>query len=397
MKKRNKLNKHNPVLSFSMLLFGYRRLYLRDSATIVSWLLRRSVPVSVGPDGSVYVRQRDFSKYSSVLTAHAELVSPPVGVSAYLCRFIAHPGLLLGIALSLALCILSSSFVWQVRIVDGDGIDTEGLLSDLEAAGLSVGERWSDIDRAGIEARLLAISDDVGWITFERRGLVAEIKARPKVSVPEDAEPLYSNIVADRDCIIEQISVRRGVACVSVGQTVSKGQILISGVMEVNGTTVLCNAEGVVTGRVVDDMTEEVLRREQTVSRELLGTVAKDIKFFNFRINIFKKSRNSHDGCDIIEENTTVALFGRYPLPIRITRYIAYCDRIDTVEHTDTELVRIAADRLTARRAELLREADTLQISSRGELTADGYRLTSQIVYITSVGRETPIYTEEVR
>ena len=169
-----------------------------------------------------------------MLSAHADSVSPMMGVSAYLRRFVSHPGLLLGITLSLTLCILSSAFVWHVRIVDGDGIDIEGLLSDLEEAGLSVGERWSDIDRSGTEARLLAISDDVGWISLERRGLIARVKARPKISVSEDTEPLYSNVVADRDCVIEQISVRQGVACVVSGQTVSKGQILISGVREVN-------------------------------------------------------------------------------------------------------------------------------------------------------------------
>ena len=72
------------------------------------------------------------------------------------------------------------------------------------------------------------------------------------------------------------------------------------------------------------------------------------VNFFNFSINIFKLYGNSPSECDIIENVKVYSLFGIKKIPISVrTKYIIEYSK-DMGSYTDTELVQIASDRLSA-------------------------------------------------
>lgn len=389
MKRKNNVEKKHPVLSFSLYLLGYRCVMAKgDGLSILNLLLKSSLPLYRYRDGRIFLREADYVRLKRIIDVHSTSVSEPRGLPAIVRKALTHPGLILGLILSVALAVLLSMTVWEVRTECEEGIDSDKLLLDLSQCGLEVGSLWKNIEDGSVESALLSISSDVGWISIDRRGFVAVVKARQKIDYPEEEVHLYSNIVADRDCIIEQITVKQGVATVKAGDAVKQGQILISGVVETGGATVFCEAQGSVIGRALGECYEEVSRFE-TVNTELSRKLkSKQIIIFNFAINIFKNSRNFGDDCAIIDEKNNFLLFGRYSLPIWTVDSIAVLSDSIEVEHTDAELVRLAKDRLIDKRAQLLSDSELISLSTVGFFTDEGYRVSCEFVYLTEIGQE---------
>ncbi|MBO5100934.1 MAG: sporulation protein YqfD, partial [Clostridia bacterium] len=147
-----------------------------------------------------------------------------------------------------------------------------------------------------------------------------------------------------------------------------------------------CYAEGTVVGRL-SDRTEVFVSREyeRTVKKEL-NPISLDLKIFNLNINIFKKYRNYSEGCDIIEDVKVFSLKNDKSLPISLTtKYILDCTN-EKAFYTDEELVRLASRAMSAKNALRLNSSDLLKITTNGEFTDSGYKMYSDLVFLSDVG-----------
>ena len=105
-------------------------------------------------------------------------------------------------------------------------------------------------------------------------------------------------------------------------------------------------------------------------------------------INIFKTYGNLTNECDIIDDVKEYSLQNGASLPFSITlRYLPSYE-CEARSYSDEELVSFAKDRISLETALMLAESDLVKISTDGEFTDDGYRMWSNIVYLTDVGRE---------
>ena len=221
---------------------------------------------------------------------------------------------------------------------------------------------------------------------------MAYVELREKRIFEDEEQTGYSNIVAAEDCVIEQITVKSGFAAVEVGDTVRRGDLLISGVLPAEAGGGFVNAEGVVLGRVYDENTVFVTRSESVEEPESDLPYAKRVKIFNFSINIFKKYRNYADGCVIIESTKQLYLFGKYRLPISIVTDRAVKYRTSEVTYSDDELIRLADEKLTEARADRLRGSEIVALRTEGKFTEGGYELTDKVSIIRAVGEEKYFY-----
>ena len=161
----------------------------------------------------------------------------------------------------------------------------------LSECGLDIGKRWRGIDLGLVETSVLSENGELAWVNINRRGTVAyvEIKESKSHSYNTENPQNVGNIVAERDCVIEEIVVKKGVANVSVGDVVRRGEVLISGIIETEGGTVFCHAEGVVKGKFTDSVSSESKRVETVLAGYENELSRVYINFFNFSVNIFKK------------------------------------------------------------------------------------------------------------
>ena len=295
-------------------------------------------------------------------------------------------GIMLAVACVFFLFLFLNSLVWDVRIEGCESGRENEVLAELESVGLSVGSRWRRINKGEIEAKVLATSDEVSWININRRGTVAYVKVIDKVVHDIEKPPVgYANVVAERDCIIEEITVKRGFAVVKVGQSVRKGQLLISGVIPSELGGGYCYAEGSVLGRYTDTVSVSVpvgcVEREYTNTR--IG--AAKIKIFGFYINIFKNYGNSIDSCDIIEKTKHINIGGkRLPITLDYSEIHSFTEWERPL--SAAELTERASDALHEQLLDMLSSSELVSVTTDGEFTDDGYDMHAYAVVRGEVG-----------
>ena len=291
-----------------------------------------------------------------------------------------------------AVLSFASGKVYDIRIRGNENISSDAVETELAEAGLYIGADFRLLSLSEVENRVLLKSDDIGWININRRGTVAYVELREKRTFSDKDDHGFSNIVAAEDCVIEQITVKSGFAAVKVGDTVKRGDLLISGVLpeEIGGGFV--NAEGIVRGRIYDESTVSVLRCERVDALKSNTKSAVRVKIFNFSINIFKKYSNYVPECVIIKENKQLYLFGKYRLPVVITSEYAQLYVKEDVEHTDKELIDLAEAALYESRESRFRGCEVVMLRTEGRFTENGYELTDKASVVRDIGVEKYFY-----
>lgn len=374
------------------LIFGYRHIKVeaRDVAEAASLLLRAKINARISPDGVLVLRERDANKMRDLFCgkiAYSE--SPILGVLGKIKSIKHKVGLITALIFSAFLLILSSNIVWDIRVEGNEKIPDSIIAYTLSKNGFSVGDFWWGVDRSEVEAAVLTDEDDLSWININRRGAVAYVTVKEKEKTEDDGTVIrgYANIVAETDCVIEEISVKRGTAAVKVGDSVKAGDLLISGVMETESGFDLCHAEGRIVGRVSDTV-ESFVKRESKVSISKEKEVRSvTVKIFGFCINIFKRYGKQTEECVIIEEISDFSLFGKCRLPIWVSVSSAVTENEAALHYTDEELVNVATDRLNSLTAARLASCDLVRIRTFGEYTDDGYVIKNEIVFLKEVGK----------
>ena len=196
----------------------------------------------------------------------------------------------------------------------------------------------------------------------------------------------FSNVVASCDAVIEEITVKYGIAAVKAGDTVKAGDLLISGVIpqELGGGTV--RAEGNVKGRITECISLEVGRSESVREYKEEKLCEVRINILGFSINIFKNYRNLADKYDIIKSEEVLLAPSGVKFPISIEKIYAEPYDDTEVAYTDTELASIASMRHKEGLDKILGSCEVLKISTRSEFTKEGYRIASDMLLLTEVG-----------
>lgn len=377
-------------MRLDLFILGYFDIYIRaeNIAAAMTALLRAGLSARFR-DGKISVASYRVKKYKKALSGIPHNVSSLRGIPGVIYANRKRCGIYAGLFFVFVCWILFSFFVWDVRVEGNETLPSSVVEAELENAGLFAGSSWHSLSLSEVERHLLASSEDIGWVNINRKGSVAFVTVREKNTVQNPEEPSgYSNIVAACDCVIEEITVKSGIPMVKAGDTVKEGQLLISGVIpdELGGG--FLRAEGVVIGRVSENFGVEVPRCEEVLMYGEETLYESKIKIFNFSINIFKNYRNSDEDCAIIESIEECMILGKYRLPVKIMETYTKKAQIQKFERSDSELVSVAASRLSKLRIIKLCDAEILKIKTDGEFTSSGYLMTSSVIVLRDIGEE---------
>lgn len=378
------------MIRIDLFLLGCFRfkIQLQDISRAATALLKSNLSADIKSDGEFYVPFYQKKKYVSALGSIKFEVSEILGLPRTICKLKGRYGIIAAFAFLLAFYAFSYSFVWDIRIEGTENLSPAAVEEELYRAGFFTGKAWRKISLDKVEGELLADSDDVGWININRKGTVAYVKVREKsVAENEKTEEGYSNIVAGVDCVIEEITVKSGIAMVKQGDTVKAGQLLISGVIPVEYGGGFVDADGEIWGRVTDELSVKVLREETTYKYENEVLSEGFLNILNFSVKFFKSYRNVADDYVIIEDNERCVVLGKR-LPIGTTRIYKQIKTEKEVTRSDKELVDVASSRLSALRVMTFSDAHILRMSTSGEFTDDGYRMTSKVSALRQIGEK---------
>ena len=389
------------MIKIDMLIFGYHivELPIEKLNIFATKLLQSGVNCQITGDGKVYIKHKDIASALDILKDYEVYkISNICGLYGVYKNFSYKKGVAIGLFIAATICVISSLLVWDIRIDGNEKITDSSIIYELSKCGLDEGNFWFKCDKNDIEAQIKLTYPSVAWININRRGTVAYITVnenKENNEFTEIKESQFSNIVADCDCIIEEIAVRSGCAVVSPGDVVKKGDVLVLGVINTNGIERFCNADGTVMGRINDTVRVSISKNDigrKVISKEILSV---RVEMFNFPINILKRYRNLTEEYDIIDDVKVLSLFNNKDLPIKIiTSYVIRYDNFD-VTRNDEEIVRLASARLSVEVVKRLVGADLVKIRTYGDYTDNGYEMYSQLVYTANIGSVNHFTVEE--
>ena len=378
------------MVRIDCLVFGYRKLKISgdDLSRVTSIFINNGISSTINNDGTIIVRERDFTKIQNLLQGRIEFIaSEPKGLYGRWKKFKYKKTLIFSLVISAMLFAGSTSLVWDIRIVGNESIPDSEIILGLSHEGFEVGSLWGRVDKSVVESSFLKQNSNISWININRRGMVAYVTVLERSDEEYDdvQSTDYANIVATEDCVVEEITVKSGTAVVKPGDVVKKGDLLISGISpgESGG---FCKAEGTVIGRVNEKIDVNLMRNHKLRVPSGRKIYSISLNFFNFSLNIFKLYRNLTNECDIIDCEKSYSLFGKAKLPFSINiKYITDYN-VEYAEYSNAEMVNVAASRLNGLIASRLTGCDLIKAKTFGHYTDNGYYLCSDVTFLCSVG-----------
>ena len=263
----------------------------------------------------------------------------------------------LSLILIALLLVLNSMFIWNIEIVGETDIPNEEILSQLDSLGVKVGTLRFSIDAKRIENKIRLERQDIAWIGLDIKGTNMQVNIVEKVEKPEIINPdEYCNIISQYDGIITKISVKNGTAIVKENDVITKGQLLVMGMIEgKNVEDRYVHADAEIEAKVWRTTKKKVYLNATEVVRN--GELEKktQIAVKNFKINFYKNDTN-FKMYDKITKESNMKLFSNLYIPIKIIEYEYYelqeNNLVYTMEEAKNKAVEEAREELKEKLAE---------------------------------------------
>lgn len=245
---------------------------------------------------------------------------------------------------------LTSFFIWDIRI-EGNYALTEDVLMDyLEEHGVHTAMKKSSLDIETLEQELREDYDLITWTSAQLKGttLLIHIKENdmPVYDDKADVQEQGMDLVAEKDGVVTYMITRSGVPCVSCGDSVQKGDILVSGAVPVYNEDTTVRKYQYVTADA--DIT---LRYGQNISLE--ESVSYDEKCYTgekIEIPVFGSGEKQvalrffgipYSFYDTSEEKKQVKLLDHLYLPLYYGKRTIQEYEIASKNHTDEEMQQL--------------------------------------------------------
>ena len=137
------------------------------------------------------------------------------------------------------LFLYSQTYIWNIAIEGNEAISDTELIEYLATEDIKTGILGEEINCSQIERKIREKYERIGWVSVyvKKTNLCIEIRESLYDTYNREEALDYDNrrydYIADRDAKIISIVTRSGTAMVKEGDTVTKGQTLVSGTYEV--------------------------------------------------------------------------------------------------------------------------------------------------------------------
>ncbi|MCF6092826.1 sporulation protein YqfD [Microaerobacter geothermalis] len=160
-------------------------------------------------------------------------------------------GFLLGAIFFIVFLYMLSSMVWKIDVVGTEKISKKEVYQAASQIGIRKGAfQWKIPDFKEAREMLLSQLSDAAWVGVEKKGTKIIITVVEKVKPEKNRLMNPRHLVAKKKAMIQKIIVEKGIPQVKPSQWVSKGQILVSGLMGNEDNQEIVVAEGKVLGEI---------------------------------------------------------------------------------------------------------------------------------------------------
>lgn len=242
------------------------------------------------------------------------------GVASLLSRLAGKSGISVGLALAALMHMWCMGHVWDIRVIGNESVPTEEILDRLERLGFYRGCRLKDVDVDRLYLSYLPTDERIAWLHINMWGVTANVEVSERKAEPkrEPDKKELCNIVAKCDGVVLETDVYSGGKEVSAGDSVVKGQLLISSFFETRMSGYLLRrARGRVLAQTEPIFEMHIPKVYRTVTpqerREKTSVV-----LLCRELPLLGQGKNVSEFCRRAESERTITLFSRLKMPFSV-------------------------------------------------------------------------------
>ncbi|MBE6800878.1 MAG: hypothetical protein E7529_06700 [Ruminococcaceae bacterium] len=222
-------------------------------------------------------------------------------------------GAVLGIVLAFCFWIFMSGFIWEIEILETKSVNVEAFTESLADLGVKIGARKSKIDIIQVQNQLMNEYNELLWVSLNIFGGKVQVEMSEFIEQKEIIDTKTPvNLVASKKGEIVLVKGYKGVNAVKEGDNVTKGALLISGVVKnFDGSEYFTHAKGEVFAKTKNN--EKIIC---PYKNKALTTAQKECRYylyaFSLRIPLGLKTKGEFltESRNFLESGETVLPFG---------------------------------------------------------------------------------------
>jgi len=271
------------------------------------------------------------------------------GIIYILMQFKYRYMLVISVVLCAVAIFISTSYMWKIEVVGCKSISQEKILGELYKCGVRIGAYIPNINPVWVKNEMLLNMDELSWIAVNIKGSYAEILVEERVKGPDIIEENeVADLVASKDGLITKMNIVSGNADVKEGETVIKGQRLVSGEYEIEGLGIKKSfSQGKVYARTWYN-TQFVNSKTCYLKDYTKTSVRYAVLLAGLRINLYNDVNEIYIDKEV--NYIPIKIFGMELLPITIIKEtcvdcILYPTQMDEIS-IEAELIKLSKERL---------------------------------------------------
>lgn len=299
-------------------------------------------------------------------------------------------GLFVGALLFVCIVSFLSGFIWNVEIEGNERISDEEIVSFLEDNNLKRGAHWKSVDKDKIENLMMASFDDCAWVHINELNTTARVEINETVKKPYVTPKMPANLRAKKDGLIVKTSVTSGWQVARVGDSVTKGELLISGIYdsEKKKGNQFAHASGEYIAEVKEKISLTVARR-QSYKEYKEEKILKKLSFFGIEVPLNITPRKKQNS-EITVEGSYVTLNSK-ELPIGIITVREKGYDIKSRLLSDNELNALVQKEIQKKLNEDFSDCEIIRKRIDITLGADEAVAKGEIICLENIGEEVEI------
>ena len=319
-------------------------------------------------------------------------VKRPHSVEGHLLRYRLRIGIPVGLLLGLLLILWQSNTVETIEIQGNVLTPESAIVAQLADAGVSRGTWIPGMDVYAVETHIRSNLSELAWVSIRHTGsrLVVEVS---EITKPPEMlhERTPCNIVSARDAQITSVRVYSGQLMHLVGDGVTKGELLVSGMLlDETGHTSWRHAYASIIG-IYEHQAElkEAFREEKRIPTGQV-TRQKWLRIFGLRIPLTWK-RPDYAQAEIAESETPVYLF-HAALPVSVMMRTSAEISTEITTRSLPELRTAMHDSIRRYEANMLSDVTILDRSEEISESPEGLTCTLHYRVEGEIGEERDFY-----
>lgn len=266
------------------------------------------------------ILRKDYKKLDSIARKRGESlkVYNKKGIYWIGKGLLSRPVLLVGVAIFLLFALYIPTKILFIQVEGNERIPASKILDAAKKCGIEFAASRSVVRSEKMKNALLAEIPDLQWAGVNTYGCVAVISVRERSSPIESSQLNgITSIVAARDGFILSCNATKGTLLCAEGQTVTEGQVLISGYTDCGICLQAGQAEGEIIAQTQRQLSVAIpgkyyVRQEETSSKKKISFL-----FGKKRINLWKDSGIWDSSCGRMYKEYCITLPGDFSLPFR--------------------------------------------------------------------------------